>query len=623
QSDDERMQIVVRDNGRPFDPLSAPEPDLSDPAGRVGGGLGLYFVREFADQLAYRRDEHGWNELVIVKSRRERGLFEYLRNIPLFARLPDSDLAQLALHIRQERLAAGEVLFHEGSPGHDCYIILAGSLEALTYVGDQELQLEIRTAGQMIGEMALIDNQPRAATVRAVADSTLAVLDEAGFFALMHGDPQVALDLLRSGTARLRRSSRDMITSLEIANAELSQALAELQLAQEELLRLSRLEEELAVARRIQQLFVPQTLPQPPGWQIAAFSRGAQAVGGDFFDYLELPGGLVGLVVADVAGKGVPAALFVALARSLLRAVSLSPAVFQGRQHSDIDALLYQAIGLTNEYIVREHGQSNLFITLFYGILDPHSGVMRYANAGHNPPMLVSAGGSVAELELGCLPVGVIVEQELRIEQVTIAPGETLVGFSDGITEALNRESVMYGEERLIAALQRYAGAGAEQVVAALVADVERFADGAPQADDMTILVVRRLAPEQSDTPVLEYQESLMQTTYVDDVLVVTLPNRLDVVAVAAIEQPLGQAVAAHRGKVLIDLSHVVFIASMALRMLLDVQKSVGPLGGDVRLCGMQPQVAEVFRKSRFEQLFTAYTDREAGLAAFQRERRP
>jgi anti-anti-sigma factor len=623
EADDEALRVTLRDNGRPFDPVEAPDPDLSDDlASRPLGGLGLYFVREFADDLTYQHDPAtGWNELRIVKSRRERSLFEQLRNVPLFARLPDSHVAELAQRVGQQRLAAGEVLFHEGSAGYACYIILSGALEALTYVGDQELQLEIRTAGQIIGEMALIDRQPRAATVRAVAASTLAVLDEEGFFALMHADPQVALDLLRSGTARLRRASRDMIQSLEAKNAELLRAYGELQQAQGELLRLGRLEEELSVARRIQQLFVPQTLPQPDGWQIAAFTRGAQAVGGDFFDYLELPGGLVGLVVADVAGKGVPAALFVALARSLLRAVSLSPALFSGGGGAAIDALLHQAIGLTNEYIVREHGQSNLFITLFYGVLNPRTGLFRYANAGHNPPMVIAADGSaVHELELGCLPVGVIVEQELRIEETAIAVGETVVAFSDGITEALNGQSEMFGEERLIASLRRHSDAPADALVVSLIADVEYFVGGAPQADDITVLAFRRIADvaQQSGTDVLEYGEQHMETRLIDDVLVVTLPPRLDVVSVAGIEGRLSEAVAAHRGKTLVDLSGVHFIASMALRMLLDLQKTLQP-SGDLRLCGLQPQVAEVFRKSRFDRLFTIYPDRDAGLAAYAR----
>jgi serine phosphatase RsbU (regulator of sigma subunit) len=309
----------------------------------------------------------------------------------------------------------------------------------------------------------------------------------------MHADPEVALDLLRGGTARLRRTSREMISSLESKNAELSQAYQDLKAAQSELIKLERIEEELSVARRIQQLFLPRSLPAPDGWQVAAFSRGAQAVGGDFFDYIELPGGHVGLVVADVAGKGVPAALFVALARSLLRAASLSIAQLRGPA-AGLDDLMVQAIELTNTYIVREHGESNMFITLFYGMLDPTTGLLRYANAGHNPPMRIARGGAVSELELGCLPVGVIEEQGLRIEEAELGRGETLVGFSDGITEAMNRRHEMFGEERLMATLRECEGAGAEATVAAVVRAVEAFVDGAPQSDDITVFVFHRVA---------------------------------------------------------------------------------------------------------------------------------
>jgi sigma-B regulation protein RsbU (phosphoserine phosphatase) len=489
---DNLLTIVIRDHGRPFDPRVTPDPDLAgDVEDRQVGGLGVFFVREFADTLDYRHDPAtSWNELRLTKSHRERSLVERLRNVSLFSRVSDDALARIAERVVEMRLGAGQVLFQEGDEGTDCYIILTGALEVLASLGGEELLLEVRQAGQIIGEMALIDRSPRSATVRAAKDSLLARLDDQGFFALTHADPEVALELLRGGTARLRRTSREMIASMEAKNAELERAYHELQAAQGELIRLGRIEEELSVARRIQQLFLPRELPAPPGWRIAAFSRGAQAVGGDFFDYIALPGGHIGLIVADVAGKGVPAALFVALARSLIRASSQSLL-----RNSDVslDTLMEQAIELTNLYMVREHGESNMFITLFYGVLDPVSGRMRYINAGHNPPMLIMRDGSVRELELGCLPIGVIEEQGLRLEEVTLELGETLVGFSDGITEAMNARSELFGEDRLIATLQAHAGYDADSLVEAVIRTVDAHVAGAPQSDDITILVFQRL----------------------------------------------------------------------------------------------------------------------------------
>lgn len=487
--------ITIRDHGQPFDPRHPPDPDLENTVEeREVGGLGIFFVREFADTISYNHDPaSGWNELVVTKGARQRTLFELLRNVPLFIRLQDDALARLAERVGEQRLGAGEILFHQNEEGRNCYIILSGAMEVLTYVAGTELLLEVRQAGQIIGEMALIDRSPRSATVRALAETHLAVLDEQSFFTLMHNDPEMALEMLRSGTARLRRTSRDMISGLEAKNAELVHAYQELKAAQSELIRLGRLEEELAVARRIQELFLPRKLQPLPGWEVASFSRGAQAVGGDFFDYVELPDGRIGLVVADVSGKGVPAALFVALARSLLRAATQSPTIFQGSDALELDQRMTGAISLTNDYIVREHGESSMFITLFYGVLDPWTGVLRYVNAGHNPPLLMSNGGEqIRELEGGTLPIGIVQELPLAVETILIGPGESLIGFSDGITEAMDPAGEVYGDTRLVATLHANAALEATALVDAIVQDVEQYAASAPQADDMTLLIFRR-----------------------------------------------------------------------------------------------------------------------------------
>lgn len=421
-------------------------------------------------------------------------MFAQLRQIPLFNGFSDADLAVMADSVVERMLAPGEVLFQKGDPGHDCCVILSGALEVIAHLHGSELQLEVRRAGQIIGEMALIDRSPRSATVRALEASRLAVLNEQHFATLMRSDPDLAMGMLRDGTVRLRTTNQRMIADLEAKNAELSRAYQELQTAQAELIRLNRLEEELAVARRIQQSFLPRTLPQPAGWQVAAFSRGAQAVGGDFFDCIVLPGGRLGLVVADACGKGVTAALFVALTRSLLRAASQAPWAFQGGHGLETDAVLSGAIWLINDYITREHDDSNMFITLFYGVLDPQTGQMSYVNAGHNPPLILAAdGATIRELEVATLPVGILPNQTFEADHTTLAPGETLVGFSDGITEAMNIAGEPYGDERLHAALRAHAGAAAPHLVELLVQAVDDYAAAAPQADDMTLLVVRSI----------------------------------------------------------------------------------------------------------------------------------
>ncbi|WP_322512676.1 SpoIIE family protein phosphatase [Chloroflexus sp.] len=486
------LTITMRDRGQPFDPREAPLPDLAATAEqRAIGGLGLFFVREYADTLSYDHDpDSGWNELTVTKT---MTLLDRLRALPIFQAVPEAVLAEIAPRLAECRLAAGEVLFHQGDTGAECFIILGGAVEVITFVNGSELRLEVFHTGQIIGEMSLIDHSPRSATVRAIEPSRLVALNEAVFAQLIGSSPALAMTMLRSIVSRVRNTNQRMIHDLERKNAELLTAYQQLQAAQAELIRLNRLEEELAVARRIQQSFLPRVLPQPPGWRIAAFSRGAQAVGGDFFDTITLPNGQIGLVVADACGKGVTAALFVALSRSLLRAASQAAGSAQ-RSREASAAILLHAVSLTNDYICREHNDATMFVTLFYGLLDPETGVVMYINAGHNPPLRIGRDGTIIEeLSEGALPIGVVAGQMYEVREFQLAPGEKLVAFSDGITEAMNPSNELFGDARWQALLREQAHCAAADLVAAAVAAVDAFASGAPQADDMTLLIVERL----------------------------------------------------------------------------------------------------------------------------------
>lgn len=420
-------------------------------------------------------------------------MISLLQQIPLFQSLPPSDLDALAQITSRRSLVAGELLFKQGDFGSECYAILTGELEIVIYVNGDEHRLDIYQPGQLIGEMALIDQSPRAATVRALTTSDLIVLNEAAFMRLLRANPDLAMALLRNGVARVRHTNQRMIADLERKNAELLSAYRQLQAAQADLIRLNRIEEELAVARRIQASFLPRSLPQPPGWTLAAYSRGAQAVGGDFYDCIHLPNGLLGLVVADVCGKGITAALFVALTRSLLRAASLSPWIFQGHGVHDAEHILTGAVWMVNDYLCREHSDNALFITLFYAILDPKTGSLAYVNAGHNPPLIVGRDPERSvETELGSLPIGIVSQEPYGVSHEQIAPGEALVTFSDGITEALGPLEELFGDERLDQLLRTYAPQGAQTMVSRVIEAVDQFATGLPQSDDLTLFVIAR-----------------------------------------------------------------------------------------------------------------------------------
>lgn len=488
------LAIMIRDHGRPFDPRDLPDPEFHDDLEqRPVGGLGIFLVRELVDSISYRHDSaSGWNELSILKRHAPLEILDFMRHSPLFEGFSDEDLHHLVETVEDRHLAAGTLLFEEGQPGDDCCVLVEGQLEILKHLGDELLLLDTRQPGQIVGEMALLDNSPRSASVRAATDSRVVMLTKDSFYAMLMRNPRTALEMLRGGTARLRSTSEKMISGLEAKNAELLRAYQELKAAQEELIRLERIEQELQIARQIQEAFLPHSIPQPAGWQVAAFNRGAQEIGGDFYDCIELPGGLLGLVVADVCGKGVPAALFVALTRSLLRAASQSPGTFGIGPDFDADTLLSRALQFTNSYIAVEHASSSMFVTLFYGLLDPANGQLRFVNAGHNPPLLLRAGGTLEELEAGEIPLGILPEQPFKAASAALGPGDSLVIFSDGITEALNTQGELFDDSRLQATLLQNVGCAAVDMLDAIEQAVAAFAGDAPQADDMTLLVVSR-----------------------------------------------------------------------------------------------------------------------------------
>lgn len=272
-------------------------------------------------------------------------------------------------------------------------------------------------------------------------------------------------------------------------------------------------EHELDIGRRIQRGFLPETIPQPAGWQIASYFESAREVAGDFYDVFLLSGDKrVGIVVADVCDKGLGAALFMALFRSLLRAfadqhysTSLlgvitgeETVVRSGGRRRGLPSIgttaLKNAVTLTNNYIARHHGQTNMFATVFFGVLDPGSGTLVYINGGHEPPLVVSAEGQVKAQLLPTGPaVGLLPDLEFQIEECVLAPGDTLVAFTDGVTEARGPDGGFYGEARLLEVLAEPAESAAD-LLQRLEGCLRLYTAGTPQSDDISLVAVRRQA---------------------------------------------------------------------------------------------------------------------------------
>jgi serine phosphatase RsbU (regulator of sigma subunit)/TPR repeat protein len=238
---------------------------------------------------------------------------------------------------------------------------------------------------------------------------------------------------------------------------------------------------ELRKARKVQESLLPANPPQLPGWDVAVLLEPAHETSGDFYDFLTLPDGNLGMVIADVTDKGTSAALFMALSRSLWRTFAINHPAAPELTMAD-----------TNQRIVADtHG--GLYITLLYGILNPNQGDFTYCSAGHHPALLLRASdGSVEKLEHTGIPLGVMEESSWKRETVKIDPGDALVLYTDGITDAENPFEEFYGLERLQEALSRQRGKKAEEIRDALRDEVRRFVGKAAQFDDITLLVLVR-----------------------------------------------------------------------------------------------------------------------------------
>jgi len=300
-----------------------------------------------------------------------------------------------------------------------------------------------------------------------------------GFPLVIRNDLYGVMVVEEDANARRFRSKRVEIVNSIAQQAALSIQNEHLQL---EMVVRERLEHEVALARQIQKTFLPEHLPEFKGWDLAATWLTARQVGGDFYDVIELPGRRLGLLIADVSDKGMPAALFMALIRTLVRAVvneTTSPA---------------EVLRRVNALIIPDNRQS-MFVTVVYGVLTLGNGKFTYANAGHNPPVWMN--GAIKTLET--LPrtgaaLGII--EDLSIDERTISLGleDILLLYTDGLTEAFSPDNDIYGEERLQHVLTTMPESSARTLLNALEASVNQFMGSLPAADDLTMLAIKRIA---------------------------------------------------------------------------------------------------------------------------------
>jgi sigma-B regulation protein RsbU (phosphoserine phosphatase) len=248
----------------------------------------------------------------------------------------------------------------------------------------------------------------------------------------------------------------------------------------EQLIEKKRLEGQLEVARQVQLELLPAKDPQLAGYDISAYNFPTEEVSGDYYDWVKIFDDQIGLVIADVSGKGVPAALLMAFLRASLRAathIGYSPHVSMAK----VNYLLWESI------------ERNQFVTAFYGILDVTNRTLSYTNAGHNPPLLLTNDGKHQFIERGSLPLGMFKDTRYHEYYQTIEPGEMLVLYTDGVTEAQNPKGEEYGRDQLARAVTANRNLNARDLIAALHKEVVDWTDGKGATDDVTFFVIKAL----------------------------------------------------------------------------------------------------------------------------------
>jgi sigma-B regulation protein RsbU (phosphoserine phosphatase) len=407
-----------------------------------------------------------------------------LSKIPLFADLPHKELDKIISALDVKEMNDHELLFREGDPGEHFYVVMRGELEVLMAEGkSEEMLLNVLKVGEYFGEMSLImPGGHRTASVRARGDSTLLSMSRIQFLDLTKKYPQLSRSMVRVLSQRLDAANTQTFRDLTEKNRQLQIAYDELKAAQAQLIEKERLERELQVAADIQLSILPDELPVLDEFDFGARILPARQVGGDLYDIFFLKDDKVGVLIGDVADKGIPSAIFMARAHALIMA--------EADTGMDAGATLQ----MVNRHITRLQ-KSTQFVTVLYGILDLKTRLFSYARAGHEPPLLLHPDGRVERIPhspgmaLGLWDTITLDERAIRLP-----PGSTLLLFTDGMTDCRDAHGDDFGLERIKTTLGGLSNINAQQVCDHLLGTLINYQDGSKQDDDVTLVAIRAVA---------------------------------------------------------------------------------------------------------------------------------
>ena len=405
-----------------------------------------------------------------------------LARIPFFTDLPEDELDLIMAQLEVVNLRSGEILFREGDAGEHMYIVVSGDLEILMAPDtDNELILNRVPQGEYIGEMSLVTGAPRTASVRAHGDVVLLSMSRAQLMDLLQSHPHLASTMVHVLSHRLDNTNVSTFRDLTEKNRQLQQAFDELKAAQELLIEKERLERELKVAADIQMSILPDVLPLVEGYDFGGRILPARQVGGDFYDVFVLDHHLIGVLIGDVADKGVPSAIFMARAHALIIAEAdsvISPG---------------DVLRRVNRHITRLE-KSTQFVTALYGVLNIKTGQFDYARAGHEPPLILTQDGNVHRLpHKPGMALGLWEDIALDEYSIHLPRDSMLMMFTDGMTDCRNPKGVPFGLERIKTTLAGLAVATAQSACDQLFDSLMYYQSGAKQDDDVTLVAIHAL----------------------------------------------------------------------------------------------------------------------------------
>jgi len=403
-----------------------------------------------------------------------------LARIPLFSDLPSEELDRLMAALDVVNLKSGDILFREGDIGEHLYIVVSGELEINMGTGTgNELVLNVLGEGEYFGEMGLImPGGRRTAGARARGDVVLLSMSRARFSELMQHHPLLANAMVTVLSQRLDNTNVSTFRDLTEKNRQLQKAYDELKAAQEQLIEKERLERELKVAAEIQLSILPDILPSHPDFDFGGRILPARQVGGDFYDVFDLGNDKMGVLIGDVADKGVPSAIFMARAHALIIA------------EADRASTPGEVLRMVNKHITRLE-KSTQFVTALYGVLDTTTREFSYARAGHEPPLLLEADGTVQRLpHKPGMALGLWENISLDEYSLVMPKGSVLMMFTDGMTDCRNPKGEPFGLERIKTTMTDLKAFSAQAGCDALFDTLMAYQNGSKQDDDVTLVAV-------------------------------------------------------------------------------------------------------------------------------------